>query len=964
MSDQYRGGVGRETVGRRATSPVQGPSLGPVQAACDSVITAAAEALAGTEGRLVEARSAEGTEIKQAEREAAKARTASDNQLQARLSQARQRVNQAVTVLANGVQSASWTSPDWGSICPAVLDVAHTLRLGQLALVPGRGSPTSETLKFPLLVPLLNTANLVLRTKTGADVTAVIQAAVLRALASTGPGQLEIHLHDPAVRSTLAPFAGLRAANPDLFPSSGATDQNLCELLDGLTQDVRRISDLYRGRPFDLAGFRADTDQPIETFQLIVLLDYPRGVSKESNDLLATLVRTGPTCGISFLIHFDPSAAPEREVDPTIVIGKQPLLDLKVTPPRHSAFPEFEVSLDPPPPLALTEQALEQIVAGAKQAAAPVIPFIQLPDSQIWTESSRDRIEATFAVAGHEPVVLRLGDEQEQRHNVLVSGAVGQGKSNLLMAIVHDLAQRYSPAELEMFLLDFKDGVTLYPLSDRGDGQGWLPHAKVLGLESDRQYGAAVLAYLVAEFERRSQVMKPFGDNLTRYRLAQPNEPMARMLVVIDEFQVLFETDDDLCHEALADLERLAKKGRAYGMHLILASQTLSGITTMLAKQDGIFSQFPIRLALKNSAAESRVVLDQQNTEAAKLRYRGEAIINVDFGAPGANSRAVVMSATPDEMARLRGRLWSRGHHESPAVFDGTKPALLTDELASLQQLRDRARTKVSSRLALVGKPIAVRTEPIGVPFSPDTGRHLALIGAGATQSTQAGGPISNEQNVAVGALQAAALSLALQHPEGDAIFSVLDLLPQEDSTGAQMADFVTTLGQLGAAVDVVHADGVGSAFGALGSELQARTSSADERALTRYVLGFGLDRARGLSDINLMGGGVAPIDHIRELLRSGPPLGMHLLGWWGNARTFRDHLGFEASGLIDGLVLFRVPASDVTDLLGPFVTWTPQPNRALLRDASQSDEPEPLVPFAPLDRRELRLLSLREWDG
>jgi hypothetical protein len=123
------------------------------------------------------------------------------------------------------------------------------------------------------------------------------------------------------------------------------------------------------------------------------------------------------------------------------------------------------------------------------------------------------------------------------------------------------------------------------------------------------------------------------------------------------------------------------------------------------------------------------------------------------------------------------------------------------------------------------------------------------------------------------------------------------------------------------------------------------------------------MDRARGLNDIDLMAGGTAPIDQFRELLRNGPPLGIHLMGWWGNARTFRDHLGFEASGLIDGLVLFRVPASEVTDLLGPFVTWTPQANRALLQDASQSDEPQPLVPFAPLTRQQLSSLLLQEWD-
>ena len=53
------------------------------------------------------------------------------------------------------------------------------------------------------------------------------------------------------------------------------------------------------------------------------------------------------------------------------------------------------------------------------------------------------------------------------RPPALVTGAVGQGKSNLIAVLVHSWCQRYSPSELELYLLDFKEGVTLQAFFDR-----------------------------------------------------------------------------------------------------------------------------------------------------------------------------------------------------------------------------------------------------------------------------------------------------------------------------------------------------------------------------------------------------------------------------------------------------------------------------------------------------------------
>ena len=90
-----------------------------------------------------------------------------------------------------------------------------------------------------------------------------------------------------------------------------------------------------------------------------------------------------------------------------------------------------------------------------------------------WQHNSRDGITFTVGRYGTSAIAITLGDEINQRHNALVTGAVGQGKSNLISVIVHSLCHRYSPQELQLYLLDFKEGVTLQRFTDGPAGEDW-----------------------------------------------------------------------------------------------------------------------------------------------------------------------------------------------------------------------------------------------------------------------------------------------------------------------------------------------------------------------------------------------------------------------------------------------------------------------------------------------------------
>src|SRR5207244_3325626 len=168
---------------------------------------------------------------------------------------------------------------------------------------------------------------------------------------------------------------------------------------------------------------------------------------------------------------------------------------------------------------------------------------------------------------------MRLGKGTSQ--HVLISGKTGSGKSTLLNALITNLAMYYSPDELEFYLIDFKKGVEF-----KAYAACKLPHARVIAIESEREFGMSVLERLDQELKRRGDLFRKAGvQDLRAYRNAFEAGPLAgtkpgpgasmdvqlmpRVLLIIDEFQEFFTTDDRIAHDAALLLDRLVRQGRA-----------------------------------------------------------------------------------------------------------------------------------------------------------------------------------------------------------------------------------------------------------------------------------------------------------------------------------------------------------------------------------------------------------------
>jgi hypothetical protein len=850
----------------------------------------------------------------------------------------------AQTRASNEVMAAHYKARDValetvGATGEGALAVASALEIGLLT-IDTSNTPVNSALELPFILPLIGRGNVVLAGNPADDLIRTIQAEALR---HTTPGEVALLAYDPRLSNPLAPFTKLSDVDPALVHTAHSA-RDLDDLIETLTADIARVGALLQGQAGGLVEHRAQIGMPVERYALVSLHHYPEGVSEAQHQRLLTLAKVAPRHGIAFCFHTDPGISElpdwydQHEVES---IGETLQVNgTHVTWPRQ---PSLKVGI----PLTTATEAsttTAEVVREADKLALPIVPFDQVQPTHDWGASSRDGITFAIGRAGPATVEITLGHEREQRHNALITGAVGQGKSNLLKVIIYSLCSRYSPDELSLLLLDFKEGVTLYPMAPTPGSPQFLPQAKILGIEADRDFGLSVLAWLEAEFVRRARLFKPFGDNIARYREANPDQVMPRIVLVIDEFHMLLaDHDDKVGAKAAKLLEQVVRRGRSYGVHVILASQSISGIGTLVTSAQGVFSQFPIRLGLKNSPQEATATFGPNNDAASRLRYRGEAVLNLDYGSPEANQTLMVAAAEDTELASLRDRWQARAAGITPpTVFDGSGLAHLRDDVRVLKKLRDDAGAGLRPR-ALLGRPVTVSREPITFAFEPSPGRNLALIGAGAPSNDfdDAG------DNMALGILHTAGLSLAAQHRPGAAEFVILDALTDRDRETSNQSAWITAIRNLGHEPLTVPRTEITDWI------IDHLPGLADREPETPpvYVFGLSIDRI-GALDIK-QGMKPAPETGFQNFLERSAVAGVHTLFWWANPAMFFAHMGLTKAAPFDGTILLHGTEDTASRLHGPLTRWEPADNRGYYTETTASAARK-IIPYSPLTPRDL----------
>jgi S-DNA-T family DNA segregation ATPase FtsK/SpoIIIE len=202
--------------------------------------------------------------------------------------------------------------------------------------------------------------------------------------------------------------------------------------------------------------------------------------------------------------------------------------------------------------------------------------------------------------------VFSLDLERDGPH-ALVGGTTGSGKSELLRSLIAALAATTDPRQLTFLLMDFKGGAAF-------DACARLPHTVGMVTDLDEALVERALRALEAELQYRERLLRKAGaDNLRAYHERDHDEPLPRLVVVIDEFAKMAREQPEL----LAALVDVAQRGRTLGVHLILATQRPAGVIN-----DHIRTNTNLRIALRvqDTADSTDVIGDRSAAEISRHR--------------------------------------------------------------------------------------------------------------------------------------------------------------------------------------------------------------------------------------------------------------------------------------------------------------------------------------------------------
>lgn len=516
-----------------------------------------------------------------------------------------------------------------------------------------------------------------------------------------------------------------------------------------------------------------------------------------------------------------------------------------------------------------------------------------------WQSQSEDGVTARFGRSGARGVASITFSSQS--NSALLGGRTGSGKSYLIHSIILNLALQYSPEELELYLIDFKEGVEFKQYAEYR-----LPHARVVAIESKREFGISVLESLDQEIARRGALFRSTGGDqmdLASYRRAS-GERLPRIALVIDEFHMLFERDDRLGQRAAELLDRVIRQGRAFGVHTILASQSLAGGAQYIRTA---LNQIACRLVLASSEADSRMLLADDNADAQLLSKPGEGIFNPRGGLKEANTRFQTTFWPAEHraavLAGLAGRAAADGWTRRPVVFEGNAPALVSE--VSLQTFRQCDRHG-DLRLP-VGAPMSL-SSPVTADLRRVPGANLLLVAED--------GDLALELFIA--SLLAGDVGVDLVELAGDV---------------RQGTDEANVVAELGARMH--HRRVLVPLLSELADLVQERHALSDYKAAGRVLILSGIHRARELDPDSY--DETSPAALLQRVLRDGPEVGIHVVGWVDRKASLMRRLSRDVLREFAVRVVGPMNAEDSRELIDSDLASTVGPTQFVVDDLDRA---------------------------
>lgn len=827
-----------------------------------------------------------------------------------------------------------WTNPSWLSWSP-VLTHSHVL-LGmlrpQITKLQGINHSFGWDIRIPVFLSVRGAVEIAHRRSARDSALALVRSVLLRALACTPPGKLRLSVFDPTgLGQSIANLLELGEYDRDLIGGKvwSSTD-DLHRVLAEHTAHVELVIQKYlRAEYASLDAFNAAAGEIAEPYRLLVIFDAPSGFDERTVNELRRIIENGPRCGVATLLVTD------EELDAPYGVSLDGLreglrrirLHVPFTDSSANAAVAFELLPDsdagasPPVVTSIVEQVgksaqeatssavsfercfglfVDAAIEGHKRGLPRLTTIVKASDPETWwSQTTIESVAAPIGLRGARDVATLTFDSSDHSGALLV-GRPGSGKSTLLHTYIAGITTLYGPDELELHLIDFKEGVEFKVYA-----AGSLPHARTVAIESDREFGVSVLQAIEAELAWRGSLLRGSESHSSLETLRKATgERLPRIVLIFDEFQVLFARNDKLGSAAAEALETLIRQGRGFGIHVLLGSQSLAGLDALGSHVPQLL---PVRILLPAADGDAFRVLGEGNVEGTALTTAGEGILNPAGGVVEGNERfrgaAIEEDTRRDRVAAMRTKADSHGFQRRPVVFEGNAPIPAED--MPPERFLDEIRGADSRTLRLrFGSPMAIAGNA-DINLRRESGANILVVARNGSSDT---GPFSG-----FSAPRAVVANMILSAAAQRGSVELVDFLPIDEG----LESFTQPL--LDASlVRVNRRRQVPELLTRIRDEVAQRVAEDDTNAPAILLALFGMHRARDFDQEAVDYDAETDLPELLvQILRDGPEVGVHTLLWFDTIPSIGRRLPPSAAREVSWRLAGKMSADDSSSFLG-----------------------------------------------
>lgn len=623
-------------------------------------------------------------------------------------------------------------------------------------------------------VELLNNQNLIIRHNNNTKQKAhqVVNSLVGRLMASSSPGKLNVAMIDAEeMDGTCDVFKFL---NRNIFQIL-ARPEDIRKYLDEKERHIGNIiQNLLLGSVKSLYDYNQAKENK-EPYHVIVIEDFPIGFNSESLSLLQKILKNGVRAGVNviMLVNEDKidSSEDTRKAYNSSNMGQLERICSVYDLTKNNEQIDFD---------SFTEEHLRKIVqyvnSGVEIRKEEAILFADYMTNQSewWQRRSAKYIEIPFGMSEDRQIQKLKITQESGQNSAVVIGIPGSGKSVFLHALICNAAINYSPDELNMYLIDFS-GVEFnsYALHN-------LPHARVIAPEAEREFGLSILNELVEEGARRMELCRNNDvSNIVDLKAKNPSLHIPRLLVIIDEFQKIFEIENDLIsREANAKIHTIIQEFRKFGINLVLATQKLP--SSSILPKDLIAN----RVVFKSSPADFSSLISLPINGKVPQLHTGECIYNSESGSPYDNHKVQGFLVTKHDIDKLlnqisefSGNLHYQRKHDMVVFRGNDLPEFRNRRVARCHQTPSNIPESIGIYL---GESISIHETDVCAILRKESANNILILGG--------------ESHVAQRIAYYATISASTAHTDQSATFVTLNFMRREDTLNEELQSVFESL--------------------------------------------------------------------------------------------------------------------------------------------------------------------------